>query len=204
MAQLSCVLWWLLMGALIGLVGSWLIVRLHRTTPPPERIVERTVEVPVERVVERVVERTVETPVDNPQLLARIASLSDEVALLPALRQRLAQAEAELLALRTPAPWVLDAAAARAAGYEPRGEDDLQIVEGIGPKIEGLLHAGGIRTFAQLAAAAQDRLHAILTEAGPNYRIADPTTWPEQAALCARNAWAELRALQDALTAGRR
>ena len=39
------------------------------------------------------------------------------------------------------------------APYEPPRKDDLKKVEGIGPKIEGLLNAAGIYTWAQLAAA---------------------------------------------------
>jgi hypothetical protein len=35
-------------------------------------------------------------------------------------------------------------------------------------------------------------------------RIADPSSWPERAALAADGRWAELRALQDRLVAGRR
>ena len=40
--------------------------------------------------------------------------------------------------------------------------DDLKIVEGIGPKIEGLLNNEGIFTFAQLAATAPERIKEIL------------------------------------------
>ena len=40
-------------------------------------------------------------------------------------------------------------------------------------------------------------------EAGPRYRIANPSSWPEQARLAAEEKWDELQALQDGLTAGR-
>ncbi len=36
--------------------------------------------------------------------------------------------------------------------------DDLKLIEGIGPKIEQLLHAAGIQTFSQLADANVDTL----------------------------------------------
>ena len=90
---------------------------------------------------------------------------------------------------------------APAFGFE---RDNLKRIEGIGPKIARLLEDAGIRTFAQLAAASTDHLRAILEAAGPNYRLADPTTWTEQARLAADGAWDEFQALQDRLVGGRK
>ncbi len=84
----------------------------------------------------------------------------------------------------------------------PLRPDDLTIVEGIGPKISGMLRAEGITTLAQLAATDVQRLRDIMLAA--NLRIADPTTWPQQAALAAAGKRDELKALQDTLRAGRR
>ncbi len=81
--------------------------------------------------------------------------------------------------------------------------DDLTKIEGIGPKISGLLQAAGISTFAQLAQAQVSQLQHILTNAGPRYRMADPNTWPEQAALAAAEKWDELAELQGALHHGK-
>lgn len=80
--------------------------------------------------------------------------------------------------------------------------DDLKIIEGIGPKISGVLQAAGIRTLAQLAATDVDELKRVLTEA--DIRLGDPGTWPEQAGLAAEGKWDELAALQDELKGGRR
>ncbi|NUQ23324.1 MAG: 50S ribosomal protein L27 [Saprospiraceae bacterium] len=82
-------------------------------------------------------------------------------------------------------------------------KDDLKLVEGVGPKIEELLHAAGINTWAELAATDPDKIKAILDEAGPNYRIHDPATWPKQAGLAAEGKWEELEALMDELSGGR-
>ena len=92
------------------------------------------------------------------------------------------------------------------AGLEiaPPPPDDLKLIEGIGPKISQLLMDNGILTFAQLAGTSIDHLQAILEAAGPNFRLADPTTWPEQAKLAADGTWDELEALQDRLIGGRR
>lgn len=81
--------------------------------------------------------------------------------------------------------------------------DDLKIVEGIGPKIEGILHAAGIKTFAQLAAASVSQLEQIVRE-DAGIRIAFPDTWPEQARLAAAGNWDALETLQEELKGGRR
>ncbi|MCP5265918.1 MAG: DUF4332 domain-containing protein [Burkholderiaceae bacterium] len=95
-------------------------------------------------------------------------------------------------------------AAAAAAGFRPRreGKDDLTVVEGVGPKIAALLVANGIDTFEKLAASSVHDLTSLLEAAGPNFRLANPGTWPEQAGLCARGDWSALRARQDALDGG--
>ena len=85
---------------------------------------------------------------------------------------------------------------------EAPAPDDLQRIEGIGPKISGLLQGAGITTFAQLAAADVVRLDQIVRAAG--ITIADPTTWPEQARLAAAGRWEELEVLQEELKGGRR
>jgi predicted flap endonuclease-1-like 5' DNA nuclease len=98
---------------------------------------------------------------------------------------------------------VLDVDAAAVAIGAPVRADDLEVVEGIGPKIAELLHARGIRTWAGLAATEPAAIRTMLDDAGPNYRVADPATWPHQAALLAWGRWAEFRALTDDLVAGR-
>jgi ribosomal protein L30 len=81
--------------------------------------------------------------------------------------------------------------------------DDLERIEGIGPKIASVLRAAGIATFADLAAAEPSRLNEIL-EQEPNLRLADPATWSEQAALAAAGKWDEFKALAEQLKGGRR
>lgn len=81
--------------------------------------------------------------------------------------------------------------------------DNLKIIEGIGPKIEAVLHDVGIRTFAELAAATVSQLEQIVRE-DAGIRIAFPDTWPEQASLAAAGDWVRLEQLQDELRGGRR
>jgi predicted flap endonuclease-1-like 5' DNA nuclease len=85
----------------------------------------------------------------------------------------------------------------------PTEPESLQRVEGIGPKIEGLLWAGGIITMRQLATADLDTLQKILDAAGPRYRMHNPRSWSPQAELIADENWDELKKYQDFLVAGR-
>ncbi len=81
--------------------------------------------------------------------------------------------------------------------------DDLTKIEGIGPKINGLLNAGGYNTFADLSVAKVAGLKKILNDAGSRYTMHDPTTWPKQAKLAAQGQWEVLAKLQDELKGGK-
>lgn len=81
--------------------------------------------------------------------------------------------------------------------------DDLKIVEGIGPKIEELLHNAGIKTYAQLANSSVESISAILQAAGPRYQMHNPGTWGQQAGLANNGQWTELKILQDDLNKGK-
>ena len=81
--------------------------------------------------------------------------------------------------------------------------DDLKKIEGIGPKIEELLHVAGITTFAQLSETSAEKVKEILDEAGPRFSIHNPATWAKQAELAAAGKWDELKTWQDALDGGK-
>lgn len=82
-------------------------------------------------------------------------------------------------------------------------KDDLKKIEGVGPKIEGLLNEGGFYTFAQVAEGPVEKIQEILDAAGPRYRIHKPATWSKQAALARDGKWDELATLQDELKGGK-
>jgi large subunit ribosomal protein L27 len=79
----------------------------------------------------------------------------------------------------------------------------LQIVEGIGPKIEKLLHAAGIKNWDDLAATSQEDLKEILKNAGPRYKMHNPSTWSKQAKLASNGKFDELKEYQDDLDGGK-
>jgi predicted flap endonuclease-1-like 5' DNA nuclease len=80
-------------------------------------------------------------------------------------------------------------------------EDNLEVIEGIGPRIAGVLRAAGITTFVQLAEATEDQLEKILQAA--HLPFSDPGSWMEQARLAAAGDWDGLKVLQDRLKGGR-
>jgi small subunit ribosomal protein S1 len=82
--------------------------------------------------------------------------------------------------------------------------DDLKIIEGIGPKIEEILHEAGINSFAALAAKSADEVREILLAQGSRYKMFDPETWAEQAQLAADGKMDELEALKKELNAGKK
>lgn len=92
----------------------------------------------------------------------------------------------------------------KAKAKKVEGADDLKKIEGIGPKMEQILHEGGIKTYADLAGAEADDLKEILASAGNRYKAFDPTTWPEQATYAVKEDWDGLKAMQEKLQGGRK
>lgn len=86
---------------------------------------------------------------------------------------------------------------------DAKSVDDLKKIEGIGPKIAGLLKDKGIISFTDLSKAKVGTLRKILKEAGSRYKMHDPSTWAKQAKLAATGKWDELKDWQDTLKGGR-
>jgi predicted flap endonuclease-1-like 5' DNA nuclease len=163
--------------------------------------------------------------VDNPSHISKIASLEASLAAAsvagaavtvkaaakPATKKAAPVKAAPVKAAAVKAPAkkpaakaapVLNKDLAKSFGFNPRGMDDLEVIEGIGPKIKGLFHADGIKLFSELGATPVKKMQAVLDAAGPRYKLANPSTWAAQAKLAAANKWEQLRKLQDELNAG--
>jgi predicted flap endonuclease-1-like 5' DNA nuclease len=82
-------------------------------------------------------------------------------------------------------------------------KDNLQLLEGIGPKIAEALNKAGVMTFAQLASMEPPALEKIVRDAGVRM-VGHGETWPQQARLAADGKFDELKALQAQLSSGRR
>jgi predicted flap endonuclease-1-like 5' DNA nuclease len=102
----------------------------------------------------------------------------------------------------SPKTYLLDSVAAKAAGFNLKGPNDLTVIEGIGPKINELFNKAGVASFAQLSKQSVPQMQKILDDGGDAYRLANPSTWAQQATLANENKWTELKALQDSLTGG--
>lgn len=80
------------------------------------------------------------------------------------------------------------------------GEDDLTVLNGIGPRIAAVLREAGITSFQGLAEITPERISEILRAAG--LRLANTKSWPEQARLAAAGKWDELKSLAAAVRPG--
>lgn len=139
-------------------------------------------------------------------LYARIRRLEGEKGQMHADLYEANEQIAKLTAAATAAP--VAAALTTPAAPKlvlPKGwkMNDLKLVEGIGPKIEELLHAADIKTWAGLAASTADQLKEILDAAGERFRIHDPGTWPTQAGLLANGEWDKFKEYTEFLKGGK-
>jgi cell division initiation protein len=80
---------------------------------------------------------------------------------------------------------------------------NLELIEGIGPKIKELLNKAHIVSFRDLANTPLYRLRDILDAGGPHYASHDPSSWIEQAELANKGEWEKFEELKDFLVAGR-
>lgn len=84
---------------------------------------------------------------------------------------------------------------------EHKHEDDLEIIEGIGPKVAQVLKAAGILSFDDLAHASVEKVNELLKSAKLN--MMDSAGWIEQAKLAAKGDMDGLKKMQDEMKGGR-
>ena len=90
-----------------------------------------------------------------------------------------------------------DADAAKAVFGKKVKQDDLKVVEGIGPKIEGLFHNFDIKTWKALSESTLEKRQEVLNSGGERYKIHNPGSWGKQAKMAYEGKWAELQKWQD-------
>ncbi len=90
-----------------------------------------------------------------------------------------------------------DAEAAKLAMGKKINQDDLKVVEGIGPKISEMFQNAGIKTWKALSETSVAKCQEVLDGGGERYRIHDPASWPMQAKMCYEGKWTELAKWQD-------
>lgn len=94
-------------------------------------------------------------------------------------------------------------ALARAAFGRRVVENDLKLIEGIGPKIEGLFHNYDIKTWQALAEATVAKCREVLSSGGDRFQVHDPASWPMQARMACEGKWKELAKWQEAHKRGK-
>jgi large subunit ribosomal protein L21 len=82
------------------------------------------------------------------------------------------------------------------------GKDDIELIEGIGPKIAKVLADNGITTFAKLADTKADDITAMLKASGGRFSLANTASWAQQAALLRDGKMEEFKKLCDELVGG--
>ena len=131
-------------------------------------------------------------------LTTRITSLEADLG-----EKKVKSVKKKSIAINTTPAFLFDAGIAKTVFRKKVKENDLKIVEGIGPKIEGLLNAAGITTWKDLSEATIEKLQAILDGSGENYAIHNPSTWGKQALLAYEGKWEELKAWKEGLRSGK-
>ena len=96
-----------------------------------------------------------------------------------------------------------DAAGAKAIFGKRIKENDLTVVEGIGPKIQELFHNHDVKTWHALSECSVDKCQTVLNSGGDRFKMHKPGTWPKQAKMAAEGRWADLLKWQDELDGGR-
>ena len=179
---------------------------------PIDRVVEKIVEKPVEKIVEKIVEKPVDRVIEK--IVSDTRGIDERDKQIEYWRTRFAALEGhatdslraiatrDLEIIRLKGAPVIDLDAAKAAGFKLKNANDLEIIEGIGPKIAELFYASNVTTFSQLAVMTPEQIKPMLDRAGPNFQMANPQTWPDQADLASRNRWSALASLQKILDKG--
>lgn len=92
--------------------------------------------------------------------------------------------------------------AGKGAAKKSVKEDDLKVIEGIGPKLESILKENGITNLKTMSESDPEKIREILESAGNRFKMFNPTTWPKQALLAVEGKWDELKDYQSQLDGG--
>lgn len=90
-----------------------------------------------------------------------------------------------------------DPASARMAFGRNIVENDLKLIEGIGPKIEGLFHNYDIKSWQALAETPVAKCREVLSSGGDRFQVHDPSSWPMQARMACEGKWKSLAKWQE-------
>jgi len=170
--------WCFIIPLLVGIICAILGYLLGRMSAPTKRI----------------------TNVDNSETVKWREKYADLEGQLAACRKSL-KVEQEKGAVGSVLPF--NAAKVKEVFGKKVKQDDLRIIEGIGPKIEELFHKNGVKTWKDLSTTTVLRCQEILKSGGKAFEIHRPDTWPKQAEMAYNGLWEELKKWQDTLDGGK-
>lgn len=136
----------------------------------------------------------------NSKLQADLDACNKRVVTAPKLEKsskNLGATAASLAAGAATSAIAFDASAAKAVYGKTIKQDDLKVVEGIGPKIEGMFKEHGIKTWKALSEASVADCQKVLDTGGKRYQIHDPASWPMQSKMCYEGKWQDLAKWQE-------
>ncbi len=189
--------------------------KISRDMLPPTSTTEMASKKPPSEVSTHEIEATVEAEaIENP-LPEAAANMADEKPSTPlstieeAIEPGTLPIDTPLIEMPSPAMQMMEVDATPKEKDRPSSDtlevvtdedainqDDLERIEGIGPKISSLLIAAGISTFSRLATTPEEELRDILKQGGVRM-VSNISTWAEQAAIASRGDWDALKAYQD-------
>lgn len=144
----------------------------------------------------------------------RVAAVSNRESAMQSWETRILSREHEVADREAELARQAATAAAHGAGFaamkqlmqkhyrEADGSDNLQVIEGVGPKIAELLKQADIRSFERLAETSVGELSRILESGGPRFGLANPMSWAEQAGLLADGDFVGFESLKAELVGG--
>jgi len=80
--------------------------------------------------------------------------------------------------------------------YAKIKDNNLQLIEGIGPKMEKILQENNVSGFQKLSTMSESEIRTVLDKYGDKYRIIDPSEWSAQAKHAHEKDWEGLIAYQ--------
>lgn len=173
-------IWWLVLGLLLGWLIEWLIdwfywrPRLIDRYSIERRELQSKLTLRQKELDALRVELRAELARNKQAAVPAPAPIADRIVELGALRERIEELQGRSERLAT----TLVAERTTPAIEYPDGADPLIAIEGIGPLYQQRLFDGGIRTYADLAAADPQRLRSM---AEPNDLDVDVGPWIDAA-----------------------
>ena len=139
--------------------------------------------------------------VQNTQLQAALDSCNKKVAAVESTAKTVSNTvtttSSAASGASTTSSFAFNAATAKSILGKVVKQDDLKVVEGIGPKIEGMFKDNGIKTWKALSEASVAECQKVLDKGGKRYQIHDPASWPMQAKMCYEGKWDDLHKWQE-------